>query len=111
MTDYYRKKDLKRFSEVSEGAPDLFSKFQAWYGEATSKSGALSVREKALIGLAVSHAIQCPYCIESFTQKCLESGADLDQMTEAVHVAAAMKAGACLIHGVQMKDKHDSLSI
>ena len=111
MTDYYRKKDLKRFSEVSEGAPDLFSKFQAGYGEATSKPGALSVREKALIGLAVSHAIQCPYCIESFTQKCLESGADLDQMTEAVHVAAAMKAGACLIHGVQMKDKHDSLSI
>lgn len=28
---------------------------------------------------------------------------DLDQMTEAVHVAAAIRGGASLVHGVQMR--------
>ena len=32
----------------------------------------------------------------------LEKGSDLEQMTEAVHVAAAIRGGASLVHGVQM---------
>ena len=64
--------------------------------------GALSAREKALIALAVAHAVQCPYCIDAYSQECLEKGADLEQMTEAVHVAAAIRGGASLVHGVQM---------
>jgi 4-carboxymuconolactone decarboxylase len=59
----------------------------------------------------VANAVQCPYCIEAFTSKCLETGADLDQMTEAVHVAAAVRGGACLVHGVQMRKQHDSVSM
>jgi len=62
------------------------------------------VREKALIALAVAHAKQCPYCIDSFTSKCLDSGADAEQMHEALHVAAAMAAGIDLVHGVQMQN-------
>ena len=68
--------------------------------------GALTKREKALIALAVAHSKQCPYCIDAFTEACLESGADPEQMTEALHVAAAMDAGITLVHGVQM---HNSL--
>ncbi len=65
--------------------------------------GALTVREKALIALAVAHAVQCPYCIDAYSHASLENGADLDQMTEAVHVAGAIRGGACLAHGVQMR--------
>ena len=65
--------------------------------------GALTAREKALIALAVAHAVQCPYCIDAYTQACLEQGANGEQMTEAVHVAAAIRGGATLVHGVQMK--------
>jgi hypothetical protein len=32
-------------------------------------------------------------------------------MMEAVHVTAAIKAGAALVHGVQMMNKHDKLSM
>ena len=46
----------------------------------------------------------CPYCIDSYTQTLLEMGVDEEEMTEAVHVAAAMKAGITLVHGVQMKN-------
>ena len=64
--------------------------------------GALSAREKALIALAVAHAVQCPYCIDAYTRESLGKGADLEQMTEAVHVAVAIRGGASLVHGVQM---------
>ena len=56
------------------------------------------------ISLAVATAVQCPYCIDSYTQDCLSKGVDEEQMTEAVHVAAAIKGGAALVHGVQMKN-------
>jgi hypothetical protein len=39
----------------------------------------------------------------------LESGADPEQMTEAVHVAAVMKAGITLVHGVQMHNAMEKL--
>lgn len=99
---YYHSKDLSRFPEVGKFKSELMQKFFAYYDEATNTEGALSKREKALIALAVSHSRQCPYCIDSFTTKCLETGANPDQMTEAIHVAAAMEAGITLVHGVQM---------
>ena len=111
MGSYYEDEDLGRFDEVGKASPELFAKFREWYGAGVGGAGELTQREKALIGLAVAHALQCPYCIDSMTSKCLEAGADLPQMTEAVHVAAALKAGACLVHGVQMRHRHDSLSM
>jgi len=101
---YYEPQDLPHFSSMGDNAPELARKFFEWYG-AVFQEGALSAREKSLIALAVSHAIQCPYCIDAYTQGSLEKGADLDQMTEAVHVAAAIRSGASLVHGVQMR-KH-----
>ncbi len=76
-------------------------KFFDYYGE-VFKEGALTVREKALIALAVAHTVQCPYCIDAYTTECLKKGADEEQMMEAVHVAAAIKSGALLVNSVQM---------
>ncbi|MBM3386028.1 MAG: 4-carboxymuconolactone decarboxylase, partial [Betaproteobacteria bacterium] len=64
----------------------------------------LTKREKALIALAVSHAQKCPYCIDAYTTQCLETGANPEQMMEAVHVAAVMQAGITLVHSVQMQN-------
>ncbi len=111
MTDgHYQREHLHKFGEIGNNRPELAEKFFAYYG-AVMGEGCLSQREKALIALAVSHTLQCPYCIDSYTQKSLESGADLDQMTEAVHVATALRGGACLVHGMQMRDRHDELSM
>ena len=104
--NYYESKDLGRFAEVGKFAQKLMDKFFAYYQEATSVDGALTKKEKALIALAVAHSKQCPYCIDAYTTQCLESGANPEQMTEAVHVAAAMEAGMALVHCVQM---HNSL--
>ncbi len=101
MSHYYDSAHLAQFGSIAEGNKALADKFFEWYG-AVFREGALSEREKALIALAVAHALQCPYCIDAYSTTCLERGADLEQMTEAVHVAAAIRGGATLVHGVQM---------
>lgn len=107
---YYDPADLPRFAEMEGGAPDLWKHFSAWYG-AVFEDGALEQREKALMALAVSHALQCPYCIDAWTEGSMSHGATLEQMTEAAHVAAAIRGGAALVHGVQMRHHHDRLSM
>ncbi len=101
MADYYHPDHLANFGSIADGSRELADKFFDWYG-AVFREGALGEREKALIALAVAHAVQCPYCIDAYSKTCLEKGADLDQMTEAVHVASAIRGGASLVHGVQM---------
>ena len=103
METYYNPEDLSKFDSMKEGSPELWKKFSTWYN-AVFEEGALSEREKSLIALAVAHAVQCPYCIDAYTQACLEKGSNLEQMTEAVHVASAIRGGASLVHGVQMKN-------
>jgi 4-carboxymuconolactone decarboxylase len=107
---YYEEEDLQRFSEIGKHRPDLFEKFMAWYN-ACQEDGALTRREKALIGLAVAHALQCPYCIDAYSQSCLESGSNMEQMTEAIHMASALRGGACLIHGLQAHNSVNKVSM
>lgn len=107
---YYDSKDLAKFADLGEVRGELTEKFFEWYG-AVFEDGALSAREKALIALAVSHAVQCPYCIDAYSKDSLEKGADLEQMTEAVHVAAAIRGGASLVHGVQMRNHAKKISM
>ncbi len=107
---YYHAKDLERFAEIGKNRPELAEKFFAWY-TAVFEDGALSAREKSLIALAVAHAVQCPYCIDAYSNDALEKGADLDQMTEAVHVASAIRGGASLVHGVQMRNHADRVGM
>ncbi len=110
MADYYNSDDLARFAEMGRERPDLMQKFFDYY-LATLEPGELSKREKALIGLAVAHTLQCPYCIDSFAQSCLESGSNTAQMTEAIHVAASVRGGAALIHGLQALHSVDKVSM
>ena len=104
METYYKPEDLKKFADMAEGNKPLADAFFSYYGK-VFEDGALSAREKSLIALAVAHTIQCPYCIDAYTSDCLEKGSDLEQMTEAVHVATAIRGGASLVHGVQMLEQ------
>jgi alkylhydroperoxidase/carboxymuconolactone decarboxylase family protein len=110
MHTYYDPKDLAKFADVGDDAPELWKKFLDWY-TAVFAEGALTEREKALIALAVAHALQCPYCIDAYSAGSLEKGATPEQMTEAVHVAAAIRGGASLVHGVQMRNRVHKLSM
>jgi alkylhydroperoxidase/carboxymuconolactone decarboxylase family protein len=104
MESYYNPEDLKKFGNVADFDKPLADKFFDYYGE-VFKEGALTAREKALIALAVAHTVQCPYCIDAYTQDTLEKGCSEEQLMEAVHVATAIRGGASLVHGVQMMNK------
>lgn len=110
MADYYDDEDLARFAEMGRARPDLMEKFFGYY-LATLEPGTLTRREKALIGLAVAHTVPCPYCIDSFAQTCLEAGSNIEEMTEAIHVASGIRGGATLIHGLQALRSVDKVSM
>lgn len=107
---YYNPEDLKKFENVSDFQEELGEKFFEYYG-AVFEEGALTKREKALIALAVSHTVQCPYCIDAYTSESLETGASEEQMMEAVHVATAIRGGASLVHSTQMMNQVNKLSM
>jgi alkylhydroperoxidase/carboxymuconolactone decarboxylase family protein len=103
MDTYYDPADLAKFAQLGKHSPDLAKKFFDYYG-AVFADGALSARDKALIALGAAYAVQCPYCIDAYTQETLKHGCDLEQLTEVAHVAAAIKGGAVLAHTVQTKN-------
>lgn len=107
---YYDPADLKKFGKISDWNKELGDKFFEYYGK-VFEEGSLTAREKSLIALAVSHTIQCPYCIDAYTGDGLKRGITKEEMMEAVHVAAAIRSGATLVHGVQMMNKYDKLSM
>lgn len=108
--DYYNPDDLKKFSQITEWNKELGDKFFDYYAS-VFKEGHLTAREKSLIALAVSHVVHCPYCIDAYTKDGLQRGIGKEEMMEAVHVGAAIKSGAVLVHGVQMMNRHDQLSM
>jgi alkylhydroperoxidase/carboxymuconolactone decarboxylase family protein len=110
METYYDPKDLKKFGDISDWQPELAKKFFDWYN-AAFEDGALTRREKSLIALAVAHAIQCPYCIDAYTEESLKQGSSEEQMMEALHVSSAIRGGASMVHGVQMMNKADKLGL
>lgn len=110
MKTYYNPEDLNKFGQIGEFQKELADKFFDYYGE-VFKEGALTAREKALIALGVAHAVQCPYCIDAYTTDTLEKGVSEAQMMEAVHVAAAIRGGASLVHSVQMMNKVKDISM
>lgn len=107
---YYNPRDLKKFGAITEWSEELGSKFFEYYGK-VFEEGALTPREKSLIALAVAHTEQCPYCIDAYTQDGLQRGITKEEMMEALHVGAAIKSGATLVHGVQMMNKVNKLEM
>ena len=105
---YYDPKDLRKFGRITEWSESLGEKFFAYYNS-FFKDGALTPREKSLIALAVAHTEMCPYCIDAYTKDGLERGITKEEMMEAVHVGAAIKSGATLVHGVMMMNKVNKL--
>jgi alkylhydroperoxidase/carboxymuconolactone decarboxylase family protein len=110
MPGYYNTQHLADFGKIADVQPELGKKFFDYYASVFA-DGALTAREKSLIALAVAHAVQCPYCIDAYTQDCQQKGADFEQMTEALHVAVAIRGGASLVHGMQMREQVQKLGM
>jgi len=80
-------------------APEAEAAFQA-FSQKVFAEGALPVKIKQLIAVAVAHTTQCPYCISGHTKAALRHGASQEELMEAIWVAAEMRAGGAYAHSL-----------
>ena len=89
---------LKRFGEL---APETFKAFVA-FDEAAFKGGAIPLKYKELLAVAVALTTQCPYCIEIHATRAKAAGASEQELAETTLVAAALRAGGAVTHGTHI---------
>jgi AhpD family alkylhydroperoxidase len=94
----YESANLKKIKQMREAAPEGMAAFDA-LNAAVFKDGALPLKVKELIAVAVAVTTQCPYCIEVHVKKAKAAGATDAELTEATLVAAALRAGGAVTHG------------
>lgn len=83
--------------KMKKSAADIARGFGGLF-QATMKEGALTVREKELIALAIGLAVRCVPCVNLHVQKCLNAGATPEQIIEAAGVAVMMQGGPSFTH-------------
>jgi AhpD family alkylhydroperoxidase len=84
----------KLFNQVPETVK-AFSEFN----KLALASGALTVRQKELVAIGIAHVTGCPYCIEAHVHKAKAEEAALEELIEAILVAAAVQSHAVFAHG------------
>ena len=97
----YSKENLRKLPKMSELSPKTMAAFQSW-DKVALEEGAVPKKYKELIAIGVALTTQCPYCIDIHRQAALKAGASEQELTEVVHVAAALRAGGAITHGAHL---------
>ncbi len=97
----YTSDNLKKLPKLGELAPDATKAFWA-YDKAALADGAIPKKYKELMAIAVALTTQCPYCIDVHKKQAVKAGVTEAELAEAVHVAAALRAGAAITHGTHL---------
>src|SRR5258705_8130147 len=93
----YTKQSLTKFKKMNELAPELMKAFWA-FDKAPVPEGAIPVKYKELIAIAVALTTQCPYCIDIHSNNARKAGATDAEIAEAALVTAALRAGGAVTH-------------
>ena len=96
-SNMYNKENLTRIKKMDGLAPEVMKAFWA-FDKAAVSEGAIPVKYKELIAVAVALTTQCPYCIEIHNGNARKAGATDAELVEAGMVAAALRAGAAVTH-------------
>jgi AhpD family alkylhydroperoxidase len=93
----YNKVNLTKLKKLEALAPEVVKAFWA-FDKAAVAEGAIPVKYKELIAVAVALTTQCPYCIEIHNGNARKAGATEAEIVETAMVAAALRAGASVTH-------------
>jgi AhpD family alkylhydroperoxidase len=94
----YDMKNLTKFKKLGELAPEAFKGFME-FDKAAFSDGAIPLKYKELMAVAVALTTQCPYCIEIHSKKAKKAGATEQELAETTLVTAALRAGGAMTHG------------
>src|ERR1043165_1749216 len=93
----YTKENLTKLKTMDNLAPAGMKAFWA-FDKAAVADGAIPVKYKELIAVAVALTTQCPYCIEIHSGNARKAGATETEIAEAAMVSASLRAGAAVTH-------------
>jgi AhpD family alkylhydroperoxidase len=93
----YKKENLTKLKKMNSFAPKVMEAFWA-FDKLSVADGAIPVKYKELIAIAVALTTQCPYCIDIHTGNARKAGATEAEIAEAAMVAASLRAGAAVTH-------------
>ena len=97
-----------RMSHAKASASDAVKGFGALY-QSVMKPGALSVREKELLAIAIGMSVRCEPCIYIHVEKALKAGATPEQVLEAAGVAVMMQGGPTYTYLPKVVEALDAL--
>ena len=100
MSGYQSPTDLRLAAASPSLAPAEAGAFLVFDHAAKREGGVLDVRTRELVSLAVALTTQCAYCLDVHTRAAKRAGATLEELAEVVMVAAAVRAGATVGHGL-----------
>ena len=98
-------KQLKKLGSLGKNAPAAMKAFQALDAAALG-DGAIPKKYKELIALGIALTTQCPYCLEIHKEHALKAGATQEELSEVTFIAAALRAGAAVVHGTHLSLIH-----
>jgi len=93
----YAKENLTKLGRMQKLAPEVMEAFWA-FDKAAVAEGAIPVKYKELMAVAVALTTQCPYCIDIHSGNARKAGATDTELVEAAMVAASLRAGAAVTH-------------
>jgi len=92
-----------------EGAPEPMRGFSMLAREAL-KPGALDVKTKELLALAIGVAVRCDGCIGFHAKAAIKAGASREEVLETLSMAIYMGAGPSMIYAAEALRAYDELS-
>ena len=95
---------------MKDSAPNIGVAFGGMFQKLMS-DGALSVREKELIALAIGMAVRCEPCVYAHAEKAVKSGATREQLLEMAGVVVVMQGGPGYVHVPELLDAMEALGV
>lgn len=97
---HYDSNDSKFGRNIRKGAPDDFAAFAEFDQKVFAEEGhTLSKKTRELIAIGVAATTQCPHCVEAHSRGAAQAGATEEELSEAIMVAMALRAGGAMTHG------------
>lgn len=93
---------------MQKALPDASKGFMGMF-QSIMKEGALSVKQKELIAMALGMALRCAPCIYLHVKKCLDAGATREEILEAASVVVMMQGGPGYVHLPEVLDALEAL--
>lgn len=93
-------REIAKLAGPEQTHPKLLGAF-ARFDAAAMAEGALPRKTKELVAVAVALTTQCPHCLTVHSAMARKEGATEEELAEVTFVAAALRAGAAVMHGAE----------